>query len=214
MIARKYINEKAALASALFAYGNAKQICSFLERLDLGFSWSEEQILRQPHYYRFQKPLDVANFLITLKRADSLEAIFLEGYEKNRDVLEGLRSLIAYLRSLNPYQSYGYDFLLGYPPPQKTKGASPLKRWNMFLRWMVRKDHIDMGLWKGVDRSDLIIPLDTHTFKVSRKLGLLKRNRKDLQAALELTESLRQFDPNDPVRFDFALYRLGQENLV
>jgi uncharacterized protein (TIGR02757 family) len=84
----------------------------------------------------------------------------------------------------------------------------------MYLRWMVRRDAIDMGLWSGVRRSDLIIPLDTHTFHVSRTLGLLQRRSYDLQAAVELTERLRTFDPQDPVRYDFALYRLGQEKLL
>ncbi|MDX1296209.1 MAG: TIGR02757 family protein, partial [Sulfurimonadaceae bacterium] len=84
----------------------------------------------------------------------------------------------------------------------------------MFLRWMVREDSIDMGLWQGVRRSDLIIPLDTHTFHVSQKLGLLKRKSYDLQAAVELTEALRRFDPDDPVKYDFALYRMGQEKIV
>jgi uncharacterized protein (TIGR02757 family) len=83
----------------------------------------------------------------------------------------------------------------------------------MFLRWMVRSDSLDMGLWKRIDKSRLVIPLDTHTFHVSRRLGLLKRKTCDMKAALELTEQLRKFDPEDPVKYDFALYRLGQEKL-
>ena len=84
----------------------------------------------------------------------------------------------------------------------------------MYLRWMVRHDHIDMGLWSRVDKKDLIMPLDTHTFKVSHKLGLLTRKTYDLQAAIELTETLSLFDAQDPVKYDFAIYRLGQEQLV
>ena len=84
----------------------------------------------------------------------------------------------------------------------------------MYLRWMVRKDELDLGLWKGVDTKDLILPLDTHTFKVSQKLGLLKRKTYDLKSALEITESLRAFDKKDPIKYDFALYRLGQEQIV
>ena len=84
----------------------------------------------------------------------------------------------------------------------------------MYLRWMVRKDAIDFGLWQGVNPADLIIPLDTHTFHVARSLGLLRRKQYDLQAALELTEKLKSFDPRDPVRYDFALYRIGQERLL
>lgn len=215
IVAKKHNDPKIALLCALFAYGNAKAIVSFLERLDFDLlEAKDERIARLTAYYRFQKPQDVANIFLTLKRAEDLEEIFLKGYKKECDVLDGLRELITHLRSLNPYRSYGYDFLLGSVPDGSPKGASPLKRWNMFLRWMVRDDHIDMGLWRGVDKKDLLIPLDTHTFHISRKIGILQRKRYDLQAALELTEALRSFDPQDPVRYDFALYRLGQEGLV
>ena len=95
----------------------------------------------------------------------------------------------------------------------KTKGAGALKRWMMFLRWMVRDDNIDMGLWKSVDKADLIMPLDTHTYKVGLRLGLLKRKTYDLEAAIELTKSLKKFDKTDPLKYDFALYRIGQEKL-
>lgn len=89
-----------------------------------------------------------------------------------------------------------------------------MKRWMMYLRWMVRKDSLDMGLWKVMNPSELIMPLDTHTFTLSQKLGLLGRKQCDLKAALELTEMLRTFDPNDPIKYDFALYRLGQEGII
>jgi uncharacterized protein (TIGR02757 family) len=71
-----------------------------------------------------------------------------------------------------------------------------------------------MGLWSDVDRADLIMPLDTHTFKVGQRLGLLKRKSYDLEAAIELTQTLKTFDATDPLKYDFALYRLGQEKLV
>ena len=66
----------------------------------------------------------------------------------------------------------------------------------------------------GVKRSDLVIPLDTHTFQVGRELGLLKRKTYDWRAAVELTEALKRFSPEDPVKYDFALYRIGQERLL
>ncbi|NPA03576.1 MAG: TIGR02757 family protein [Epsilonproteobacteria bacterium] len=214
-VAREFKDEKVALTAALFAYGNAKRIVKFLKGLDfkLLLEGSEKEILKTTAYYRFQKPLDVANFFITLKRATSLKEIFLKGYRKEHNVLEGLKELISYLKSLNSYSSYGYNFLLG-SPPSKISGGSPYKRWNMFLRWMVRKDNIDLGLWGDeVRKSDLLIPLDTHTFKVSSKLGLLKRKTYDLKAVLELTNKLKEFDPNDPTKYDFALYRMGQKGL-
>lgn len=84
----------------------------------------------------------------------------------------------------------------------------------MFLRWMVRDDNLDLGLWKKVDKKDLIIPLDTHTFKVSQKLGLLQRKTYDLKSAILLTQKLKEFDNQDPIKYDFALYRIGQEQIL
>jgi uncharacterized protein (TIGR02757 family) len=78
---------------------------------------------------------------------------------------------------------------------------------------MVRDDNIDFGIWKKVDKKDLLIPLDTHTFNVSFNLGLLKRKTYDLKAVVELTNTLKKFDPFDPVKYDFALYRIGQEKI-
>jgi len=91
-----------------------------------------------------------------------------------------------------------------------SKGAS-CKRINMFLRWMVRNDGngVDFGLWNSVKPSELICPLDVHTGNVARKLGLLKRNTNDWQAAEELTAALRIFEAIDPVKYDFALFGLG-----
>jgi uncharacterized protein (TIGR02757 family) len=81
----------------------------------------------------------------------------------------------------------------------------------MFLRWMVRKDKrgVDFGIWNKIQPSELICPLDVHSGNVARKLGLLKRNQNDWQAAYELTSKLKEFDPKDPVRYDFALFGLG-----
>ena len=79
---------------------------------------------------------------------------------------------------------------------------------------MVREDELDMGIWSKIDKKDLLMPLDTHTFKVSQKLGLLKRKTYDMKAVLELTQTLKSFDKNDPIKYDFALYRLGQEKII
>jgi uncharacterized protein (TIGR02757 family) len=90
------------------------------------------------------------------------------------------------------------------------KGASA-KRLNMYLRWFVRNDNrgVDFGLWNKIPMSGLYIPLDVHTGNVARKLGLLKRKQNDWKAVNELTESLRKFDPVDPIKYDFALFGLG-----
>ncbi len=221
LIARRYQDEKVALICSLFAYGKASLIVRFLDSLDFSLlQESEEKIKKETKhlYYRFQNSSDVANIFITLKRVsqiDSLEDIFYRGYKKESSVIDGLREVITLLKKVNSYDSKGYTFLIGNPPPmKKVSTLSPYKRWNMFLRWMVRKDCIDMGIWKKVDKKDLIIPLDTHTFNVSKKIGLLHRKTCDLKAALELTENLKKFDPLDPVKYDFAIYRIGQEKSV
>ena len=93
---------------------------------------------------------------------------------------------------------------------------SACKRINMFLRWMVRQDEhgVDFGLWKKLRPELLICPLDIHVERVARKLGLLERKQTDWQAALELTKRLREFDPYDPVKYDFALFGLGLEGFA
>jgi len=81
----------------------------------------------------------------------------------------------------------------------------------MFLRWMVRRDTqgVDFGLWRGISPGDLYMPLDVHSGKVARKLGLLQRKQNDWPAVEELTANMREFDPHDPVKYDFALFGLG-----
>lgn len=88
---------------------------------------------------------------------------------------------------------------------------SAAKRINMFLRWMVRRDsgNVDFGIWENISPSQLSCPLDVHSGNVARKLGLLKRKQNDAKALQELDTSLRKMDPNDPVKYDFALFGLG-----
>ena len=95
-----------------------------------------------------------------------------------------------------------------FPNPEK---GSASKRMNMFLRWMVRKDKngVDFGLWKNISPSLLVCPLDVHSGRVARRLGILQRNQNDWKAAAELTAFLKVLDPSDPVKFDFALFGLG-----
>jgi uncharacterized protein (TIGR02757 family) len=208
LIAHKHKDEYSALTAALFAYGNVKAILKFLNSVNYR-DFSANRNL----YYRFQSVKDVSEFFKTLavmKKNHSLNGLFLKGYKKNADPVEGISEIIKTIYKINPYRSKGYEFLIGKIPGTKTKGASPYKRWNMFVRWMVRDEYPDLGIWKNVNKKDLIIPLDTHTHKVSLKLGLLQRKTYDLQAALELTQKLREFDPSDPVKYDFALYRTGQ----
>lgn len=219
LVAHRYKDPTISLICALFAYGNVKQIVKFLDSLDFSILKKSDDEIKEAlknHYYRFQKSEDVIALFIALKRLNettTLERVFVDAYSTNYNVIDGINALIERLISLYPHSSQGYNFLTS-KVTTKTKGAGALKRWMMFLRWMVREDNIDMGLWSGVNKKDLIMPLDTHTFNVSKKLGLLQRKTYDLQAAIELTETLRSFDTEDPLKYDFALYRIGQEKIL
>jgi uncharacterized protein (TIGR02757 family) len=218
MVATRYKDEYISLICALFAYGKASQIVKFLDSLDFSLLNESENIIKKElksYYYRFQNEQDVSEFFILMKRLkefDSVENIFLRGYTKEGSIIDGLNSLITAIQKINSFSSHGYNFLIGTPPTLKSK--STYKRYNMYLRWMVRYDNLDLGLWSGVDKKDLLMPLDTHTFRVSKKLGLLKRKSYDLKAVLELTKKLKSFDNLDPIKYDFALYRIGQEVLI
>lgn len=216
LVASRYRDEKIALISALFAYGNAKQIVKFLDSLDFSLIDKSDIEIEQgliDKYYRFQKSQDVIALFKALKRlyqnGETIESIVYEGYIKSRDIRDGLWRLIDRLKELYPYTSQGYDFLIG-----KAYSNAPFKRYMMYFRWMVRSDNLDMGLWHSIDKRDLIIPLDTHTHKVSLRLGLINRKSYDMKSAILLTQKLKEFDPNDPVKYDFALYRIGQEGMI
>ena len=151
------------------------------------------------------------------------EGKYLSGFGESASSTRYLRDLknnqpeIPIEAALNSFRAYFFS-LPDYPPRTKKHISSPLqkstcKRLNMFLRWMVRKDDlgVDFGLWTSIKPSDLICPTDLHVERVARKLKLITRKQVDWQTATELTENLRQFDPLDPVKYDFALFGLGIE---
>lgn len=119
--------------------------------------------------------------------------------------------------ALNHFRKYFFS-LPDFPQRTKKHISSPAqkstcKRLNMFLRWMVRKDNcgVDFGLWNMINPAALICPCDVHVDRVARKLGLITRKQTDWLTAVELTEKLREMDPEDPVKYDFALFGLGVE---
>src|SRR5262249_20978528 len=97
-------------------------------------------------------------------------------------------------------------FAFLFPKPSE---GSACKRWNLQLRWMVRRDDIDFGLWPRIPPSALVIPTDTHVHRIARRLGLTRRRSADWKTALEITEGLQRPDPEDPVKYYCALSRLG-----
>lgn len=154
--------------------------------------------------YRFYNSKSLIGFLTGIKETlleyGSLEECFYRGFSREKSVQGGLASLASGIRQK------GSNARSVLPDPDK---GSALKRLNMFLRWMVRRDDIDPGPWENIPPSSLIIPLDTHIMQISRILKFTSRKNADMQTAKEITEALREFDPEDPVRFDFSLSRLG-----
>ncbi len=157
--------------------------------------------------HRFTSGEELASLLYgirtILERHGSLEACFTYGLaaKSGHTVLEALMRFAAELRSTS-----GLAHSMLVPDPH---AGSALKRLNLFLRWMVRKDRIDPGGWKGVRPSQLIVPLDTHMHRISLYLSLTRRRQPNMQTALEITEAFRTLVPHDPVRYDFALTRLS-----
>ena len=137
-------------------------------------------------------------------RYSSMEDVLLEGMENSGSVREGL----SHLR--NVFFSLSHPSRIEKHFADVMKGAAG-KRLNMFLRWMVRRDNrgVDFGIWTRIDPSLLYIPLDFHSGNTARKLGLLTRAKNDWKAVEELTVNLREFDPADPVKYDFALFGTG-----
>ncbi len=158
----------------------------------------------------------------TFQATDTLWFLeFLQQHYRRHDSLE-----TAFTRHLNPGDATVEPALAGFhrnffdheSAPHRTRKhvatperGSTCKRLNMFLRWMVRRDDrgVDFGHWTGMRPDQLLIPLDVHVERVARRLGLLERVQTDWRAVLELTGRLREFDPTDPVKYDFALFGIG-----
>ncbi len=211
-IAREFKSDKVALFCALFAYGNVRSIVKFLGSCNLKVLENPsicDSIVCTSKVYRFQNNVEIQQFFEALLGLESLQKVFYQGY-KCHSIIGGIRSLQGALYSqLGKQPTQGLQFLLGL-----LDSSSPLKRWNLFLRWVVRQDCLDLGYWERVKKSDLLLPLDTHTFRIARRLGLLERKTYDFKAVLEITSRLREFDAKDPVKYDFALYRIGQLGLM
>lgn len=146
------------------------------------------------------------------QKFDSLEDAFLIGQEGVEQV--------CIERSLNEFKSYFFS-LPDYPHRTRKHISSPIqksscKRLNMFLRWMVRRDNkgVDFGIWKRIQPRDLICPCDVHVERVARRFGLFTANKVNWKSAQELTNNLKIFDANDPVKYDFALFGIGVEQEI
>jgi uncharacterized protein (TIGR02757 family) len=176
-------------------------------------------------FYRWTRGVDIALLFSAiqgvLQRYDTLEALFTAGFESgHQTVREALIHAVEELRA-EALQAAGEAGLPGEELGDLPRGirhvlASPetgsaCKRWNMYLRWMLRPADggVDLGIWRGIPLSALVLPLDTHTHRLGRFLGLTERRDGSWKTAVEITQGLAHLDPADPVRFDFSLAHLG-----
>lgn len=223
--------EVVAWIAAAFAYGRVETILASVgrlvatlgsrpaEALDRITDWrrfAREDLAGFRH--RFHSGEDAAALLYAIARvraeAGSLRPFF-EGAlrAEDRDV-EGLLSrAVERILALDWRPVIGRRTLPANSPvrfffPSPASGSA-CKRWNLYLRWMVRRDAMDFGIWNGIETSRLVIPTDTHVHRVARRLGLTQRRSADWKTAREITDRLARFDPEDPVRYDYALCELG-----
>jgi len=209
--------EIVGLTTSSLAYGNVKQILKSnsiaLDRLTNSpykflMRTSDREIKKRFHDFkhRFTTGANFADLLIgtkdIIKQFGSLKNCFLTGLKKTHATI--IPALELFVRHLS-LKRRGTDTHL-LPTPQK---GSSCKRLNLFLRWMVRKDDVDPGGWNRVPQSKLIIPLDTHMYKISRALGLTKRKQPNLRTSLEITAAFAKISPEDPTKYDFCLTRFG-----
>ncbi|MCF8061899.1 MAG: TIGR02757 family protein [Deltaproteobacteria bacterium] len=208
--------ELAALMAASLAYGRVGQILksvSFVlsvlgpspRAFLLDRTHEELRSALSGFRHRFSPGEEISDLLWAARRiireSGSLEACFAAGLGDGQStVLPALTSFVRSLRAAGGRKG----FLLARP-----ERGSACKRWHLFLRWMVRRDDVDPGGWAGIPPSMLIVPLDTHMHRIGRGLGGTARKQADARAALEVTEMFRRVAPEDPVRYDFSLTRLG-----
>lgn len=176
---------------------------------DFILNFSKKDELRfQDFVHRTFNASDCVFFLRSLKniylKHGGLEQVFSQQLSPTSNI----QSAIVNFRTVFLSQKHESRVEKHLSNPLKNSSA---KRLCMYLRWLVRKDKqgVDFGLWKNIKPSQLCLPLDVHTGNVSRKLGLLKRTQNDWQAVEEITEILKTFDANDPIKYDFALFGLG-----
>ena len=219
--------ELAGFIASLFAYGNRK---IFIKKIDEIFTKAEGDLLGfikngdfsslKNFEYRFSKDNDIIEILRILSNlyneSNGLKELFeycwiqpplyTSIYEKHSLFLQSISDF--FYSRVNKNAGQGFYHMI---PNPKKNGA--MKRMNMFLRWMVRQGPVDLGIWDFMQPKDLLIPLDVHVARISRNMGLLKRKSNDFKAVIELTEQLRKYCPQDPIKYDFAMFAIGIENI-
>jgi len=222
-----YDIEISALISSVFAYGNIVQIMNTLEKIHaimgispyefvMNFNFKKQSMIFASIKHRFYTSNDIARLFYGLNRVysnyGSLRYFFLLYYfEKEPDLKNSISFFsrnILDICSIGEKLSHGLTFM--FPDPYK---GSACKRMNLFLRWMIRHDELDFGLWCEIPPSKLIIPVDTHVAKICKMLKLTRMKGVSWKMALEITSNLSKFDHFDPVKYDFAICHIGMRKM-
>lgn len=219
--------EIAGFISACFAYGRVdvfkpviKRILSLMGDSPYEFIYNfdikKDKGFLKGLQYRFNKSEDIACLVFVLsdiiKKHKSLENLFMTHYlPEQEDIEEGLSGFIETFLGIDTSPLYGKNikspgFLQFFPSPKR---GSACKRMNLFLRWMVRDRDIDFGIWKGISKDRLIIPLDAHILRISKCLRMTNKATSSWRVAKEITENLKRLEPGDPLKYDFALCHQG-----
>jgi len=220
--------EVVGLIASSLAYGNVKQIKRSIARVVevLGHRPAETIDHLEPaetrrrlgrFKHRFNDARDVACLLYFIRQmragAGSVEGFFARGGADPVDMEDALASFSARVLALDHGGLYGRRRLPGragvrffFPSP---RDGSACKRLNLYLRWMVRRDGVDLGVWRGMDPATLVIPLDAHIYTIARRVGLTRYRSPGWPMAVDITRRLRRLDPRDPVKYDFAFHRMG-----
>ncbi len=223
--------ETAGFIASCFSYGKVELFKPVIERILKpggrrpaaflrNFSLKNDGDYYKQISYRFNKGNDVLCFVYILssilKQWGSLKKMFYHYFKvEDDDIQNALSGFVENFYGIDTAPVYGRNvkpsgLIQLVPAPRK---GSACKRMNLFLRWMVRTEDIDLGVWDKIPASKLIIPLDTHIAKISRCLGLTKRTASDWKTAKEITEALKKYDPRDPLKYDFALCHHGISGL-
>ncbi len=192
---------------------DAKSFHQYLRTLNL----EKERPRFNGIYYRFNRSEDILCLVYIMSQIvlqyGGIKQLFLSCYKgEDADIGPTLSRLIEKILAIDTKPVYGGTkkppgLLQFFPSPDQN---SACKRWNLYLRWMIRpNDGVDFGLWKEIPSSKLIIPLDTHIARIGRYLGLTSRKSADWTTAKEITQSLAGIDPVDPLKYDFSLCHLG-----
>jgi len=211
--------ETAGFISSVFAYGNVRQIIGTLDKIfyaagkspyDFVHSYASEEAEKIKNIkHRFYTEEDINSFFriykAILHENVSLEKLFLKYYNPSDvNIKKALNNFSKRFLLNSEKITPGIKFM--FPLPEK---GSTCKRMNLFLRWMVRRDELDLGIWETVNPGKLIIPVDTHIARICKELKLTTRKNPTWNMAEEITENLKKFDPLDPVKYDFAICHIG-----